>query len=189
MWLAAALIVLWLILRGRRSALDFMEKLNFHKPGPPYRNTVQLVYIHWRYVRLACLQTPTTRNAAALARAWRAAGLTQLFQSMGYCWRALAAISVHETGYGTSHVAYEHDNLWGVSYKGPAGPMVPYTYESIAHSAEHLIAVLNLDRYAQARAAKSDGRVFLVALHDAGYNSSQQWLDGVLAAYGELLIV
>jgi hypothetical protein len=67
--------------------------------------------------------------------------------------------------------------------------MVPYAYFSMAHAAEHFLKVMSLPRYAEARAVKEDGQVFILALNRAGYNSSKEWRDGVTAAFAQLSIV
>ena len=183
---------LWFVLSRRRLGVDIMDKLNITKPAPKFSGSVQLAWNHWRDVRAMLKYPQTTKTAMALANTWRAAGLSQLFQCMGYCWRAVAAISLHETGYGTSHAAYQHDNLWGVSFDSEPGPgvsMAPYAYASMAHAAEHFLSVLNHSRYDGARAVKADGLVFLLALNRAGYNSSKEWRDGVTSAFAQLSIV
>jgi hypothetical protein len=181
--------LLWLVLSRRRLGFDIMENLNITKPAPKYAGTVHCAWFHWRDVRAMLKYPQTEKTARALANTFRAAGLSQVFQSRGYCWRALAAISLHETGYGTSHAAYAHDNLWGVSYDSGAGVYVPYAYESMGHAAEHLLSVLNHSRYNEARSVKADGLVFLLALNRAGYNSSVEWREGVKAAFAKLELV
>jgi hypothetical protein len=189
MWpvlIAAGLILL--VLSQHRLGSSIMENLNIYKPGPKFNGTVQLAYLHWVDVRVALGLTQKDKTALAVARSWRSSGLSALFSSMGYDWRAVAAISLHETGYGTSHAVYTHDNLWGVSFQSEAGPWVPYAYDSMAHAAEHLLSVLNHSRYNQARAVRADGPTFLKALNVAGYNSLASWRAGVLAAYGKMLL-
>jgi hypothetical protein len=177
----------WYILSQRRVGSDVIDNLNISKPGPKFEGSVQVAYVHWVNVRISLGLTRSDTTAGALARSFRTAGLAQLFSSMGYDWRALAAICLYETKYGCSHAAYVHDNLWGVSFQSEAGPWVPYAYNSISHAAEHLLLVLNHSRYNAARAVKDDGPGFLAALNVAGYNSLASWRAGVLAAYGQLL--
>ena len=181
--------LLWFVLSRRRLGFDIMDKFNITKPAPKYDGTVHCAWFHWRDVREMLKYPQTKKTALALANTFRAAGLSQVFQSRGYCWRAVAAISLHETGYGTSHAAYQHDNLWGVSYDSGAGVYVPYAYESMAHAAEHLLRVLGHPRYAEARAVRSDGVAWILALNRAGYNSSKEWRDGVTSAFAQLSIV
>lgn len=184
--------LLWLVLSRRRPGFNLMDALEITKPAPEFSGNLQLAWNHWRDVRTMLHYPQTHKTAMAFANSWRAAGLSQFFQSNGYCWRAVAAISLHETGYGTSHAAWSHDNLWGVSYDALPGPgvaMVPYAYLSMAHAAEHFLKVMSLSRYAEARAVKDDGQLFIMALNRAGYNSSKEWRDGVTAAFAQLSIV
>lgn len=181
--------LLWLVLSRRRLGGNIMDVLNITKPAPEFSGELQLAWNHWRDVRAMLHYPQTTKTAMAVANGFRTAGLSQLFQSMGYCWRAVAAISLHETGYGTSHAAYAHDNLWGVSFDSGAGVYVPYAYLSMAHAAEHFLKVMSAGRYAAARAVKSDGLAFILALNRAGYNSSKEWRDGVTSAFAQLSIV
>lgn len=169
-----------------------MEYLNITKPAPEFSGDLQLAWNHWKEVRTMLKYPRTVKTAMALGNTWRAAGLSQFFQTQGYCWRAVAAICLHETGYGTSHAIWEHDNLFGVSYDALPGPgvaMAPFSYVSMAHAAEHFLKVMALPRYAEARSVKDDGLVFLLALNRAGYNSSKEWRDGVTKAFAELSIV
>lgn len=184
--LALALALLW-ILNQRRLGSNIMDELKIHRRAPDFRGTVDTLMVHWRDVTDSLGNN--LKTAAYIARAFRVSGLTQVFQDRGYCWRAVAAIMLHESGYGTSHAALQHDNLWGVSFQGPSGVWVPYVYDSMAHSVEHWLDVLSAARYRQARAVKDDGPAFLIALNKAGYNSTAAWLKGVLAAYGALSIV
>jgi len=157
--------------------------------GPPATGSIQLDYLTWAGVRarLGFDQSQRSKTAGALAQCYREAGLRSLFASMGFDWRAIAAITLHETGYGTSVAAY-HNNLWGISYYSKtAGKMLPYAYDTMAQCCEHLLKTFAAPRYLEAMMHKANGPAFLDYLNGAGYNSSEAWRKGVQAAYNQLL--
>ena len=150
-------------------------------PGPADDGSIQLAYTHWRDVRSALGLTQGYATVSALSESYDTAGLIALFSGMGYDWRAIAAITIHETEFGTSVAAMKDDNLFGISSDN-----VVYNYVNMAACVEHFLRIMQHPIYDAAQSVKSNGQEFLTALSAAGYNSTSEWRDGVLAAYSEL---
>jgi hypothetical protein len=179
--LTAILIVLAvgaiILLKGK----DIMGAIKGSVPGPADDGSVQLAYLHWRTVRRHLGLLQSVKTASGVSECFKTAGLASLFDGMGYDWKAIAAICLHETGYGTSTACYNDDNLFGISDDD-----VVYSYTSMAACVEHFLRVVQHSRYDSADEVKSDGPAFLAALNADGYNSTTEWKDGVLAAYDQL---
>ena len=187
-------LAVWWLLRQKSAGTAIMEGLSMEKQAPGDAGGIQLAYLHWVDVRTALGLTTSDKTAIAFSRSFQMSGLASLFKSMGYDWRGVAAISLHETGYGTSHAAMLHDNMFGVSYRGASGIWQPLRYDSLAHCASGFIQTMHntknskgAQRYAGALAVRSTGETFIGALNFAGYNSTESWRRGVLSAYGRLL--
>jgi len=166
-----------ILLKGK----DIMSAIKGSVPGPADDGTVQLAYLHWRQVRVSLGLLQSVKTGAGVSECFKTAGLASLFDGMGYDWKAIAAICLHETGYGTSVACYNDDNLFGISEND-----VVYSYASMAACVEHFLRVMEHDRYNSAQSVKGDGQAFLAALNADGYNSTTEWKDGVLAAYDQL---
>jgi hypothetical protein len=105
----------------------------------------------------------------------------------GYDPIAVASIIAWETGYLSDPNArrrvVEYNNIMGIE---PSGR--PAVFRSIAEGVKYFDYMMHLKPdtrgiYREAYQVRHDGEKFLQALHDAGYNSSQSWIDGVLSIY------
>jgi hypothetical protein len=114
----------------------------------------------------------------------------ELSGALHYClgadidWRGPCAVFIHETGFGTSHAAIEHNNLFGISHERVNGIWQPNAYSHTEECLDAFKRLLKSPRYEDAWARRNEPGPFLRKLHKRGYNSDNAWLNGVLCALG-----
>jgi flagellum-specific peptidoglycan hydrolase FlgJ len=116
------------------------------------------------------------RKQEAFVAAFKALGVDQLVQTWGANALALAAVAVHETGWGTSHACMVHNNLFGISHS-EGGTMVPNAYDTVQACLTDMKRVLSLSRYSSLPALAGSPELYAQALAQAGYGPSGSWVE------------
>lgn len=108
-----------------------------------------------------------------------------LFNNAAYDVRAIKSIIIWETGWlsasASYNAVYNLNNIVGMT---PSGALKQYT--DIYACLIDLDRLFNTSRYSGAWMVRSNGRNFLNALSIAGYNSTSEWINGVLGIYGQI---
>ena len=147
--------------------------------------------LHWQ--ETLELEHKTTGKNESTVRAFvqnlTIAGVWHHLAALGFDPIGPAAVMLHETGYGHSLAAKEYDNLLGISYTDrSSGKPVdrPYKFDSVPHCLEFLDTMMHWSLYTKAQAFAKDPKQYVTALHEAGFNSSESWLRGVLGAVDKI---
>jgi hypothetical protein len=104
---------------------------------------------------------------------------------------AIYAIIAWETGWlsdpNSKLRVNTYHNLLGLDIQGKPGVGRQYAYYwECLHYFQRLISGKFGTRYNGAYPARGDGVAFLTLLHEAGYNSNDSWLRGVLDCYQKM---
>jgi len=195
MILLVLVLVLVLVKRGSddraEGSPDGPQEERNPKSGPEFPGTERIpnLLVQWSAILEAerAAYGSNDRTPAGLRRRLWIVALPYTVERFGFDPVAVAAICLHESAYATSYAATHYSNLFGVSYKDPeTGKWRPFKYSNLAECWLHFVRVVSGTRYRKAQDMQSDGRVWLRALHECGYNSTDAWLRGVLAAYDQL---
>ena len=147
--------------------------------------------VHWR--QTLELEKSTTGKNESTVRAFiqnlTIAGVWHHLNALGFDPVGPAAVMLHETGYGLSVAAREYDNLLGISYTDrSSGKPVdrPYKFDSVPHCLEYFDTMMHWRLYADALMYANNPESFVTKLHEAGFNSNESWLKGVLLAVSRI---
>jgi len=127
----------------------------------------------------------TPRTVKAFVERLVYSGVWYHLQALGFDPAGPAAVMLHEADYGLSYACKTYDNLLGISYTDrSSGTPVdrPYIFDSVPHCLEFFDTMMGWTLYKRAREARRNASAFVTELHEAGYNSSEQWYNGVSAA-------
>ena len=137
--------------------------------------------VQWKYHMERAQKIQPDSKKQAFVTAFSSAGADVFLRDVDLPVLPLMALSAWETGWGLSHAALEHNNLWGISTDG-----VPRPYAGLTDSFDAMKGVMYLPRYAAALRVKYQPEAFIRALRAGGYNSDQSWEDGIIRLISEI---